>query len=298
MNNKFFLPTFDDDGRVQAVHLTRPVTINGRDFFGRRAWLHFVPSYDYSPGWYYDRQGPCERFWNMNPSNFVSKRRRLCLVDNEGGVLINYPEHIMSLRLLGLDAVGISCGPGTWPPYLLTGEIWEKLSPNLKLAGYTLDWHKLSSSPETGCCPDTSRITRARGLKDEQGININAHIDFGQDGGPVENEEFFFGPGMYMEDLKNIFYSPTPGWPPKLYHFVKLASMFGWPHNKRVCWQKDWSDEFTGIVWARHRILDILGAVGAMSCMFDDVIISVDIISIKGGHQSDLRALKAHFTQF
>lgn len=286
----FLRPKFDEKGRMIAMNLTKPVKIKGKDFFNRDAWLQFVPL-SHCSGWRWDSKNIFGRFWKIYPENVVIKKRRLCLTEensNSGKVLINHLEHITALRMLGLDAVGISCGPSSWPPYLLAGELWEKLSPYLKYADYQLEWKEALPVVATGYC--NSKLIRLTSLWSDknrivQGLNISAHIDFGKEGGPVASEEFFFGPEMDMERLESIFYAATPGWPPKLYYLAKLAELFGWPHNKRICWgDKCPVQHDSGEIWVQHRILDITGAAGAMSIVLGGgAIISANVDSFRGG---------------
>ncbi len=141
-------PRFTKEGEVVAINLKKSVTIEGRDFFGRKAWITFenTTRLGSDKGWYHDtRYLRCERFWDIPPEQVVSKTRRLCLVDTNSKVWMNHPEHITILRLLGLDDVAVSCGPGNWPPYLLAGELWEKLSPYLKYTDYSLEWDSIPS---------------------------------------------------------------------------------------------------------------------------------------------------------
>ena len=113
----------------------------------------------------------------------------------------------------------------------------------------------------------------------------------------MANKRFFISAGVDRQELVKIFYAPTPGWPPKLYYLAKLAEWLGWPHNKRICWgDKCPTQNDPGEVWIRHRIVDILGSVGAMSiALGGKAIISTEIDSYAGGHESDLIALKKSF---
>ena len=298
----FFQPKFNGKGRMMAINLIRPVKIKGKDFFGREAWLQFVPVC-HPPGWHWDAKGLFGRFWRIYSKNIIIKKRRLCLTDgggHEGKVLMNHLEHITALRMLGLDAVGISCGPGAWPPYLMAGELWERLIPYLRYGDYSLEWKEASPVITIRYCNSKLiRLTSLWGDKNRmvQGLNIRANINFGKYGGPVASENFFLGPSMDMEKLERIFYSATPGWPPKLYYLAKLAEWLGWPHNKRICWGgKRPIQHDSGEAWIQHRISDIIGAAGAISiALGGKSIISANIESLKGGHESDLSALKSSF---
>jgi len=287
-------PRFTEDGEVIAINLKKSVTIEGRDFFGRKAWITFENTNGLGSGsWYHDTGYlRCEKFWDILPEQVVSKTRRLCLVDTNNKVWMNHPEHITILRLLGLDDVAVSCGPGNWPPYLLAGELWTMLSPHLEYADYSLMWNPVVSKG----IGTTQKKKRGETIisshpNSSAGISVYSEIDYGRDLYSVSN--FQYDAGYSWEELRKILFSPTQGCQSKaLYWAACLVGSMNWPHHhKRICWPQEQPAEFTADFFNHHRILDILGFLGAVS-LVGNKLISCQIISDKGGHLSDVLAYR------
>ena len=288
-------PQFNEIGRVRAVNLKEsvPLTIKGRDFFGRKAWLKFQPVD--SNGWYGNTKSGsgCKEAEILYPELVMVKKRRLCLINNEGGVWLNCFEHITTLRLLGLDKISISCGPGSWPPFLLAGELWEQLSPHLQYADYTLDWHCSLNKATSSCQGFQIRSTNIVPMVKNPGVFINSCIKF--DSLPESNKLLRYTSTLDWDYLMKILFSSTQGWPRWLHPLSKIIKFLGWPHCQRVQWPQC-SDPFVTMadiaeMFNEHRIADILGAVGAMS-LSGKRLISCQVNSYKGGHFSDVHALR------
>jgi len=287
-----FHPQFVN-GRVRAVNLkSSECVVGGRDFFGRKAWLRFVRTENY--GWFQDTGNICERFWNIHPKQVVAKSRRLCLVDDEEKIWMNYPEHITALRILGLDRVAISCGPGKWPPYLLAGELILKLNPFLEYSNYQLDWMGINHSKKCNF-NEFSRCTNVEYY--QRGILLDCSVDYAN-GYIHKTGEFLYGDNnegdcVNQPVLASLLLSPTQGWPKRLYYLSSLADFFGWPHHHRVCWPQKYAKKHTHIVEAaflNHRFLDLFGVIGAKS-LIGKKLLSCSIISYRGGHSSGIKAL-------
>lgn len=268
---------FAEDGRLRAINLNRPyVTIEGCDFFGRKAWVHFV-DIGRKGWWQEDKRG---KLWKIYPRQVVAKSRRLCLTDAEGKVWMNCPEHITALRVLGLDRVAVSCGPGNWPPYLLPGELWQELTPNLEQADYCLEWKELPRDGRACCKNSSSRGTFVRPAEKE--ISLWANIDYGN--GIKKRAVLQFNNLYDWEDNEfiQILFAPAQGWPLMLYKVAKFAGKHGWPHTQRVCWpQQCVSSAITAELFIQHRFGDMLGVVGAMS-LIDEGIVACQVLSHQG----------------
>ncbi len=271
-------PRFDN-GMVVAINLTKPVTISGDDFWGRKSSITFTPVE--MNGWWRDID---KNIGRISLGNIQSQKRRLCFSDVDG-VWLNHPEHFTVLRVLGLDKVAIKC-ESKWPPYLLANEMLTRLSPFLQYAEYCLKWQNISTSTNAFVGLDLSRYTFVHPTKNE--ISIDAMIDYNKIG--ELRDSFSFNPAYDDLQLGIILSSKTQGWPKKLFWVGKFARKFlQWTHYQRVSWPQEETDVLYQFI--NHRILDILGAIGAVS-LSDDRLISCRIKTEKGGHSSDIEALK------
>ncbi len=273
------------NGMVVAINLTNPVTISGDDFWGRKSSITFTPVE--MNGWWRDIDANISGkndYQKISSENIQSRKRRLCFCDVDG-VWLNHPEHFTVLRVLGLDKVAIRC-ESKWPPYLLANEILARLSPFLHYAEYCLKWQDISTSANVVVGSDIDRYTSVYPTKDE--IFIDATIDYHRVG--KLQDCFLFNSAYDNLQLNSILPSKTQGWPRKLFWVEKFACKFlRWTHYQRVCWPQKETDVLHQFI--NHRMLDILGAIGAVS-LSDDCLISCKIETKKGGHTSDIEALK------
>jgi hypothetical protein len=279
------------DGNVVAINLGEEAPlIEGYDFLGRKAWIKFRPTVLH--GWFGDRgDSLCEQNWPIEPASVVAKKRRLCLLDNRDDVWMNFFEHIAPLRLLGLDSVGISCGPNSHPPWYMAGELWDKLSPYLQYADYVLEWKQIEGRGIAHCSDIKTRSTDISPGAGGPSIFIDSYIDYSSLG--KSRSTLPYGADFSWDELQSVLLSPTQGWPKTLYPLAIIAGYLGWPHCRRVCWpQKSYGGKKHILdLFDRHRQCDILGIVGAMS-MVDKQLLSCQVNSYKGGHESDVGAFE------
>lgn len=87
------------------------------------------------------------------------------------------------------------------------------------------------------------------------------------------------------DDIVSILRTPTQGWPPSRWLIAKVASALGWPHKKNVVWPHE-HGAGTLELFARHRILDILGTLSVL-CPAGGFLVG-RFESHRGGHKHDV----------
>lgn len=266
---------------IQAYTIDAPVIISGKDIFGRDASITFAPAEQ--TGWW----------WKLDNGDLIPitremvrvKKRRICFCLDEK-ILLNIVEHITVLRMYGLDRIVIS-GATLWPPYLTAKELLDKLSP-MRLLDYNLMWKPV---PNRGFYMIGNRSSAVVGLE-EGGIFIDVIIEY--KGVGLMNRACNI---ECMQDVVSIIEAGarTQGWPLWLYHVARVAQYLKWSHFDKVVWVQEESDKKEVLsLWLDHRMLDILGMIGAMSLTGINVC-ACKFVSIRGGHKIDHKVLRQAF---
>lgn len=272
---------------IHACTIKRSITITGKDVFGRNASITFAPIE--KPGWWWkfgEQVDGSDVLLPITQNMIQVKKRRSCFCLNEN-TLLNVVEHITVLRMCGLDRIVISSDT-PWPPYFTSKELIEKLSP-MRLLGYNLTWTSVISH---GFFMSGNRSSTI--IKLEKGVFIDAMIEYKNVG---SIKKMFNIACAY--DVVNIIEigAKTQGWPQWYYHVAQIAQKYmQWPHVDRVAWVQKYTHDKKILLalWLNHRILDILGMIGAMS-LTDSDIISCKFLSTRGGHKTDFKAFQQIF---
>lgn len=243
--------------QIQCFRLTKEVRIDGRDVFGRKAYLVFTPSK--RNGWYVRDQKTKEEI-PLCVDHIVCKKNNLTF--SYGGTMLHVLEHIMPLRWLGIDKVCLSGSP--WPPYLTAFEYFEYLENADALVA--TDSH-IETFPITGAVVTGSRSAkrfsmfrpRHKVTGDMMDLVVRVEIDYSSLG--LHHESYGMG------SLHRVMDSHPQGYPLYRYYVAQILAFFGWPHLDRVVWPQRRRRSFmeTLIAFCDHRALDIFGALAMIS---------------------------------
>lgn len=254
--------------------LSRPVTIAGRDIWGRHVRLALEPAE--VPGWFW-RVGAADI--PLTPNILVHRRQRLVLA--HGAAELHIVEHLLALRVVaGVDGVRI-VSEASWLPYDGSAEMfWRALEPAL-VEGAELVPAKIEGAFSTG----GDRCVAYSGA-DIGGLDVGVSIDY-PGLGATQLQQRFPARGASMEA---IIATKAPGWPPGRRNIVRPLSWIGWPHLGNAVWPQEHSPAETLGLFARHRLLDIAGAV-AVLCP-PGGILTGHISSHCGGHAQDVELVR------
>lgn len=259
---------------MRRMVLTRPVAVTGPDFFGRMSVLHASPAN--KPGWYWQTRS---RIVPITAA-LLSRRRRRLTLEYEGERL-NIIEHIACARFLGLDGIVIRC-PSGWPPYDGSASaLLRALRPHLHGHG-SLERYTSRSSYHVS--RGGNRFVRLDSTCTD-GLTLDVTVDYRG----IGRESFEFDMTDPSE-LERIFVAPTQGWPRYARIFAEIASIVGWPHKRSIWWPRKGEERETRLAFARHRALDMLGAL-ALLCPPGGILVG-RMASHKGGHALDLELVR------
>jgi UDP-3-O-acyl-N-acetylglucosamine deacetylase len=260
---------------VKRLVLTRPVAVAGRDIWGRRVGFMLEPTE--APGWFW-RVGAADI--PLTPNTLIHRRQRLTLA--HGVARLHIVEHLLALRVIaGVDNLRI-VSSGSWLPYDGSAEMfWRALEPALEegteLALHAIDGNFLAGGDRPVAYSPT----------DSGGLEISATIDY-PGLGATELRHCFPEQGKSME---TIITTRAPGWPPGRRNIARAAACFGWPHLRNAIWPQEHPPAEALRLFARHRLLDIAGAV-AVLCP-PGGILSGRISSERAGHAQDVELVRA-----
>jgi UDP-3-O-acyl-N-acetylglucosamine deacetylase len=254
--------------------LTRPVAIAGRDIWGRRVRLTLEPTE--APGWFW-RVGAADI--PLTPNILVHRWQRLVLAYRAAELHI--VEHLLALRIVaGVDSVRI-VSEASWLPYDGSAEMfWRALQPALE-EGVELATAKIAGVFSTG----GDRCVGYSGA-DIGGLEVAVAIDY-PGLGATELQQRFPARGASME---TIIATKAPGWPPGRRNIVRPLSWIGWPHLGNAVWPQEHPPATALELFARHRLLDIAGAV-AVLCP-PGGILTGRIVSERAGHAQDVELVR------
>lgn len=263
--------------KITRYILKNVVTITGKDYWGRDAWITFYPGK--IPGWQWQFGDLGEEIIKITSERFRFKARRVALTFL--GKKLECFEHIGVLRWLGLDSVVIKSSP--WPPYHGRPlELWEKIYPNLEKAGI-IDWQPLDRSVRFG---SDGRFTSIRNHEEE--ARFIATVTCRYPG--IGAEEFEIDLPGDERKLELALEAHALGWPTWLYDVSKLASRIWWPHHHRITWVQKLGKDETMRLAVQHRMIDLLGVLAFIHP--GDGLISGIVNSECAGHEIDLGAIQ------
>lgn len=277
---------------MNGHRLTELVLIRGRDIWGRDAVLQFCDR-GHSNKWKF---GVADGAVDIDPDHVRSGRRQLVLHNATTGFGMGIAEHILPLRFAGLVAVSIS--GSRQPPYFgRTLEVWNAVKNHLCDTGISLPLYSVKN-------PVQWQYPRRR-----EGHRSFVSIDPPSKAGTLKLDITCTFAGIGSE--RRVFEFPNPalleevlaartlGWPRSLRWPAGVAFRAGWPHFPRIMWApaRD-SDQETRRVCRReivkHRAQDLLGAL-ALLCK--DGMFVGDVLSVCGGHASDLNVVTEAFSE-
>lgn len=262
---------------MDRLILEKPVHVNGVDFWGRRSSLTLEPIA--VPGWFWLVDG-CDI--PLGPSLLSSEKNHIAL--SHGAKKLRVFEHLGPLRLAGLDSVRIVT-KDEWLPYDGCSDIfWKACAPHLRHDGKL---KKYTFAHGTSVCQTTRRLDKSVSVEPgpEDFLKIKVFINYGNLG---SHEQQWCMPGV---DFKKISRAKTPGWPRWRYYAGWVwATTRGWPHFENVVWPQEHGKMLTKRLFARHRMLDILGALSVL-CPPGGVLTGT-VHSRCAGHAHDIKLVR------
>lgn len=267
---------------MKRLILTKPIIIQGLDYWGRNSFIEFHP-YGKN-GWYWDTGN------GIVPISYEiveRKTRRMTLCAN--GRQLNVYEHIGVLKFLGIDNILIKSSK--WPPY--DGSAWiyyEAIRPNLKEEGL-VSWVKIvgytNESRERNSLETCNELIESKSTK-SYGLLVEVKAGWKPLKTLRKSLVIFDGENPLLEVLK----IKAQGYPFYLSYFNFIASILGLPVKNNITWLQNNGPEETATLFLQHRILDLLGTMSLFDCKS---LPSGKIVSEFGDHEIDLLILKKYF---
>ena len=253
----------------------KPVVVAGKDFFHRKAEVRLENSG--LPGWFVRLQGTDVP---INPKTMKYELRRVSLVDGKRSIQVI--EHLLALRLLlGLDQVRI-VPSSRWVPYGDSSAriFFDPCKSGMRTVGGLRHYSVAGAVTVVGDA-EKSWITYAPHKADK--LVVRVHIDYPSLG--ICDRTFEF-PGTKLED---IAYARTQGWPRHLWYATWLWPGF-WDHRRNAVWPHQGTSDEILDSYARHRALDILGALGGLCPPQGTLVGKVE--SYCAGHALDMKLIQ------
>ncbi len=226
--------------------LDEPVCIDGRSLIGFRARVVIEPID--RPGWWLKVDGHPDV--EIGPHTLTCGHRHLGLAKR-----IKIVDHLLAIRLLGLDRVRLSFPIDNLVPFWGTGSpyisaVEHRLKPNGTLRRCTLNRTAVLHIAGRG------RLEFVPSL--EGSLEIEVEIDY-----PKEPR---IGRGSYTfsvtpENLKDFAESRALGHLPAFKHVSLILSGLRWPHQGQWVYAGNVSPEEIRVSLAKHRVWDLLGAL-------------------------------------
>lgn len=237
---------------MRRLILVDPVRIGGRDFWGRRAEVILEPVDQ--PGWFWRVGGEDVP---IRPSLVHCKKRYLMLRHGEHALRVF--EHLGALRALGLDAVRI-VATTAWLPYDGCALMfWEAIQSSLAEDGRL---HPMATTLRESVFREDGaprRLNVKLGASDS--LRISVRVSYPKWG---EHEITRIPTSEDARRWRDIIAAKPLARPPWLRRAARAAAFFGWPHYHGVLWPQEVELKALLDELARHRILDLLGALGTL----------------------------------
>jgi len=265
---------------MHPIRLKSKVTIEGPNLWGLNAKLTFYPSGSKSEWIWWVRNS-----FNISMSPaIVDKRARRIRLYFEGKKLQIF-EHIGALRFFGLCGVYIESTP--WPPYHGRSlELWQAIKDHCEEdTSKEINWYTITEPVRWTYSKLRNNQRAFTEIRPNTKKELKIKIMCSYPGLEACEVNFTFPNREILEELCSVY---NPGWPPILYHLLKVPSFFGWSHYKRVFWLQDYSKVEASVKFAHHRALDLLGA---LSLLCRDGLLSADVTSICSGYEADINAI-------
>lgn len=265
---------------MKTLRLQKAVTIEGSDFWGRKAWIKFIPSD--IPGWFWR---PDKNIKPIPITSRIAENQKNRITLSFLGHKLHVYEHIGVLRFLGINGVIIESTP--WPPYHGRPlELWDALKTqcidgDTKLAWCTIKRAMVYKYPGT----EQKRLTFIRPLA-RPGLRIEIVVEYNGLG----YKELIVTLPEDKEILLSALSAYSQGWPRWRYALSRAASLCGWPHHNKVVWPQEHTPQKTLEQFALHRLVDVLGD---FSLAHHKKLIAGVIISERSGHEADLETVKS-----
>jgi hypothetical protein len=231
--------------------LINPVRVRGHDFFGRRAEVILEPADE--PGWFWRVAGEDVP---IGPGLVHAERR--CLTLRRGEHALHVFEHLGALRATGLDQVRI-VATTSWLPYDGRALIyWNALLPSVAEDGRLKPMSRKLSAGVSRNDGVPRRLDVRLGAGDA--LKVTVRVSYPKWGEHVATRTLpDEGTGW-----SDIVAAKSLARPPWLRSAARCAALLGWPHYDDVLWPQRVAPEALLDELARHRILDLLGAIGTI----------------------------------
>lgn len=252
--------------------LSDEVLVCGYDFWGRSTSVLFRPVD--KPGWFW--QTACGERVLIDHRIAQTKKNRIVLAS--GSERMHVYEHLGALRYLGLD--GILVVPETsWLPYDGSAALFlDACKPKFQRSGTMRFVHAAAAFLANGNRHVSYEATRTCGMTIEVGIDYP---------GIGAEHATYHAPHT---SLQKVLRTKTQGWPPYRRYAAQIASAFGWPHADSIVWPQEHDPATTRRLFAKHRALDILGALSLVGP--PGTLLAGTYYSVRGGHALDVSLLQ------
>jgi UDP-3-O-acyl-N-acetylglucosamine deacetylase len=237
---------------MRRLVLINPVRIRGHDFFGRRAEVILEPADE--PGWFWRIAGEDVP---IGPGLVHAERR--CLALRRGKHTLHVFEHLGALRATGLDQVRIVAAT-SWLPYDGRAAMyWSALAGSIAEDGRL----KPMSRRVHECVSRNDGIPRrlAVNLGSAEALKVTVRVSYAKWGEYEITRTFPDEDAGSWKDIAAARPLARPSW---LRGAARCAALLGWPHYDNVLWPQSVEPGTLLEELARHRILDLLGAIGTV----------------------------------
>jgi UDP-3-O-acyl-N-acetylglucosamine deacetylase len=260
---------------MQRLRLLRPLNVKGNSFLGIPSSIFLLPTDE--PGWYV-------RFKNqddvaLRPEMLEYKLRRLVL--RHGRQKLQIVEHLLALRGSGLDNVCIVPQSGGIPYFGHANGFWRQVVGNVRneghLARYTIRPDMLEASHLDGSFVHFHRNVSGK-------LILKVDIDYRGIGSRKIAWDITRMP------FHGLATARPPGIPRHLKFVQRLANRLKWPHTDAIIWPQDMTSDAWLEETARHRALDILGALATV--MPQGGMLEGVVHSSRAGHRHDTKLIR------
>lgn len=284
---------------MRTLRLQRSVPITGKDVFGRPAHLMFRPQTAHAD-WQWDNikkvsqiDMDCVRVSKWGRHIYLETPTIKHYDHGTNQPRLRIIEHLLPLRYMGI--VGICISGSEWSPYLMPGQILEKLRPELYETSEEQHWFTLADSCRWQYTKLRAGKTAYTDLQplDVPDVQASITIDYK---GLGEIQKHFSLQALLRNDseFQRILSVGPQGAYPFVRRIRKLPLIRNWEFVRRVCWPDYSSAEARQLTlekFAEHRFVDLLGAL-ALSCTLGQSF-AVKVDSVCSGHFADVQALMA-----
>ncbi|QQG42387.1 MAG: hypothetical protein HYW15_02645 [Candidatus Giovannonibacteria bacterium] len=265
-----------EERKLHPIRLGREIVVWGKDYWGRDAWIKFLPTDKKGWFWLYDpRMEPVRITADLLHHKF--RRTRL----EYHGAKLEVFEHIGVLRWLGLERIIIQST--AWPPYYgRPYELWR----HIKIAchsdlGSEMEWITVGRPIKRETKIGYTEIQPKE--SPELDISITCHYH----GIGTELLELNLPADARM--LEIALEACALGWPNWTYHLSRLASKIWWPHHQNITWLRELGADETLRATVLHRLGDLLGALSVVNPIG---LLAARVISFYSGHKADVDAVQ------